>query len=119
MRQGHTWFADIASGLLVAGSLASLLPKIAAGLGMVYYVLGVWDSPSGRRWRTRWRGLFYIVTRETEVPEPTEQAAINELKRKLEDVRIAHKDRLLIAVCLGLGGSGIAMALAVIFYGAL
>ena len=42
---------------------------------------------------------------------------IDELRRKLDAIRAAQIERMVIAVALALGGGGFAIALAVLFYG--
>ena len=102
---------DVLGALVTAGALSRALPAVSAAAGIAYFVLAIWDCPAGVRWRQRWRGVYYMIE------EAMTEQDIAELKRKLDDIRTAREDRVLIAVALGLGGAGFAIALLVMFGG--
>lgn len=56
----HQPFGVVDAGVivLVAGTVASVLPPIAAALGIAWYSVMLWESKTGRWWRNLWRRLW-------------------------------------------------------------
>lgn len=90
------WAIEPGAGILVVGALFKFLPIIAGAIGAIWYVLCIWESRPGQLWRSRWRGLFYILRGDTV------DSTIADMKRKLEDMQRAREDRVLIGFSLGL-----------------
>lgn len=100
MRQAGSWLGDVASALIVIGAFAKLLPAIAAVASVVYYVCGIREMLRRRR-----------------LEKPND--VIADLQAKVEELRERRDDHVLIVMCLSLGGTGIAVAMLVLFYGVL
>lgn len=41
------------AGLSVLGAIAAVLPPLAALLGVLWYCIQIWESKTGRYWRSR------------------------------------------------------------------
>jgi hypothetical protein len=51
--------AETVAALALTGVLAKLLPAIASLLAIVWYCVVLWECPVGKRWRLRWRNLYF------------------------------------------------------------
>lgn len=49
---------DAGAGVAVAGVLAKALPPLAAAFALIWYVIQIWQSETGKLWRGRWKRLF-------------------------------------------------------------
>jgi hypothetical protein len=50
---------DAGAVALVAGSMAKVLPPVAAAVAIWWYGIQIWQSETGRNWRARWKRLFF------------------------------------------------------------
>lgn len=50
--------AEAGAVVAVVGSLAKILPPLAAAFAVAWYGVQIWESPVGKRWRLRWRQLL-------------------------------------------------------------
>lgn len=51
-------FFDAGAAVAILGTLAQTLPPTAAAVAIVWYGIQMWQSETGKNWRTRWKKLF-------------------------------------------------------------
>lgn len=47
--------------ITLVGVLAKILPTTASFLAICWYSFVLWEHPVGKRWRQRWRNLFFSL----------------------------------------------------------
>lgn len=45
-----SWFGNIASGVTIVTTLFGILPALAAGVALVWYVIQIYESTTVQRW---------------------------------------------------------------------
>lgn len=53
---------DAGAAALAVGALVNVLPPIAAVMAITWYAIQIWQSDTGKMWRSRWRRLFFRKT---------------------------------------------------------